>query len=43
MGKKYIDNKSSKENHKENKMPKSDSMPKTFDIASIKKNIMNEM
>ena len=43
MGKKYIDNKSSKEKNKENKIHKSDSMPQTFDIASIKKNIMNEM
>ena len=43
MGKKYIDNKLSKEKNKENKIHKSDSMPQTFDIASIKKNIMNEM
>ena len=43
MGKKYIDNKLSKENNKENKTPKSDTIPQTFDIASIKKNIMNEM
>ena len=43
MGKKYIDNKLSKENNKENKTPKSDTIPQTFDIASIKKNIMDEM
>ena len=33
MGKKYIDNKLSKENNKENKTPKSDTIPQTFDIA----------
>ena len=45
MGKKYIDNKSNKENLKEkdNNIKKSNSLPQTFDIASIKKNIINEM
>ena len=45
MGKKFIDKKSNKENLKEkdNNIKKSNTLPQTFDIASIKKNIINEM